>query len=115
MSNNISEASDLYSKTTAYSTVVSRDARYPDGEEPQRMTKHKVEGKLAEDVRHRLNADADEEVFITSVEQDYWISDLTAESTFKMNLECGQHVKVFDEDTGAENFSALLNWLDELL
>ena len=72
------------------------------------------DGKLAEDVRKRVGAPSDAQVWVTEEEFDGWISDVTAEHTWTTSIECNGVTKEFEGYNAALNFSRLLKWLDEV-
>jgi hypothetical protein len=71
-----------------------------------------VEGQLAVDVRKRVKAPVDAPVFIEEVKEDCWLSDITADSDYRMTVKCNGVEKKFNFFSAHENFKRLLAWLD---
>lgn len=78
-----------------------------------RTVERLVEGKLAADVRKRLNASDSEPVMVTETQNDFWMSEMTSATDYRMEVKCAGHSKKFERDSAQKNFKALLTWLEE--
>lgn len=80
--------------------------------EDVQMVKRLAEGKIAEDIRNRMNAPDDADVFITEMSGVAQIGDETWENFQELVIECNGVVVEFDSGYSEENnFVRFLNWL----
>jgi hypothetical protein len=78
-----------------------------------RTVERVLEGQLAVDVRKRVKASADAVVSIVEVDQQTWVSDITASNDYQMTVKCNGVEKSFNTYSASENFRKLVEWLDE--
>lgn len=79
---------------------------------PERTVKRSISGKLAHDIRTRLQEAEDIPVFVTEIERLGSYSENTDFTDYTMVIECGETKKYFESNIGSENLSALISWLD---
>lgn len=81
-------------------------------EEPT-LIKRIAEGQIAIDIRRRMGADENAQVFLTEMGGIAQIGDETWENFAVLTIECeGQEVE-FDSGSDNNNFVAFLKWVDE--
>lgn len=102
-------------KSFEESPVVTKDVFVDFDTEDNDETKtvaRQVEGQLAVDVRRRVKAPADAPVVVVEVDQQYWLSDITAANDYRTTVKCNGVEKTFSTFSARENFRMLLEWLD---
>lgn len=98
------------------STIIAQDVWVDEETEDKDETKtveRLIEGQLAVDVRHRVNAPAGAPVTIVEVDQQTWLSDITADNDYRMTVKCNGVERTFNTYSASENFRKLVEWLDE--
>jgi hypothetical protein len=93
------------------SNEVFTDFETEDNDQTKTVSRQ-VEGQLAVDVRKRVQAPENAPVFVVEVDQQYWLSDVTAANDYRMVVQCNGVEKSFNTYSAHENFKRLLNWLD---
>lgn len=88
------------------------DSETEDNDETKTVARE-VEGQLAVDVRKRVNAPADAPVVVVEVDQQVWLSDITADNDYRTTVKCNGVERTFNTYSARENFRKLLEWLDE--
>lgn len=88
------------------------DSDTEDNDETQTIARE-VEGQLAVDVRKRVKAPADAPVVVVEIDQQVWLSDITADNDYRTTVKCNGVEKTFNTYSARENFRKLLEWLDE--
>lgn len=106
----IINVSETVKKKTTY---IEYDDVTLNNDEKTKTVERKVEGKLAEDVRKRVQASPEAVVLITEVEELNWLSELTAENNYDCIIKCEGAVKKFSYYSAQQTFENLLLWLDE--
>lgn len=102
---------EVFAEQQFYYDPIIKD--FVDLPENTRAVERQIEGKLAEDICKRLNASPYEVVLITEYEQEYWLSDVTSQTDYRMEIRCAGEVKRFEFPSAYQNFEALINWLEE--
>lgn len=79
------------------------------------IIERKVEGKLAEDIRKRVDAPSDALVLITEVVQASWRNFTPVEDGYHLTVKCNGVIKEFKDYTDEEEevFANLTSWLAE--
>ncbi len=80
---------------------------------PTRYVKRAISGQLADEIRARIGAARDAQVFITEAEMSGGWSEWTQETDYAMEIECGDFRKEFCSSWSENNLVALLRWLDQ--